>query len=363
MNRRIWLAPGQYPRVDKNFARLILFLRIENSDRKHSIDRVEIYQYHMARIYILESFQNSALVGAEKKRANSIQVVVIGRDFPSSHGTMHPVAQFNITYAYSIVSRRRRRNRKGLCTPARFARDAQEGQKLVLHSNFLSPIPLLWKLPREQPSFHQVALLDDYAAIYRDLSRHGLPAELATLVSHAVDRVGGYTHFRNLLGVYSNQVWILKNFPRIYGMYIKGENLSVNFIPSFVPFFRINWGVENVTSIKRDKQISSGWNIFEAFLSSATWTGKSRETFFGFPWNRLFRREREKGTSGWGNNILIRGTRGIEEKFRREWGRDEDEAFSNFSLYPFIPTSSAGTRQWMDVKNAAINSAPWGTKA
>lgn len=212
MNRRIWLAPGQYPRVDKNFARLILFLRIENSDRKHSIDRVEIYQYHMARIYILESFQNSALVGAEKKRANSIQVVVIGRDFPSSHGTMHPVAQFNITYAYSIVSRRRRRNRKGLCTPARFARDAQEGQKLVLHSNFLSPIPLLWKLPREQPSFHQVALLDDYAAIYRDLSRHGLPAELATLVSHAVDRVGGYTHFRNLLGVYSNQVWILKNF-------------------------------------------------------------------------------------------------------------------------------------------------------
>lgn len=41
-------------------------------------------------------------------------------------------------------------------------------------------------------------------------------------------------------------------------MYIKGENLSVNFIPSFVPFFRINWGVENVTSIKRDKQISSG---------------------------------------------------------------------------------------------------------
>lgn len=51
---------------------------------------------------------------------------------------MHPVAQFNITYAYSIVSRRRRRNRKGLCTPARFARDAQEGQKLVLHSNFLS---------------------------------------------------------------------------------------------------------------------------------------------------------------------------------------------------------------------------------
>lgn len=363
MNRKIWLAPGQYPRVDKNFARLILFLRIENSDRKHSIDRVEIYQYHMARIYILESFQNSALVGAEKKRANSIQVVVIGRDFPSSHGTMHPVAQFNITYAYSIVSRRRRRNRKGLCTPARFARDAQEGQKLVLHSNFLSPIPLLWKLPREQPSFHQVALLDDYAAIYRDLSRHGLPAELATLVSHAVDRVGGYTHFRNLLGVYSNQVWILKNFPRIYGMYIKGENLSVNFIPSFVPFFRINWGVENVTSIKRDKQISSGWNIFEAFLSSATWTGENRETFFGFPWNRLFRREREKGTSGWGNNILIRGTRGIEEKFRREWGRDEDEAFSNFSLYPFIPTSSAGTRQWMDVKNAAINSAPWGTKA
>lgn len=361
MNRRIWLAPGQYPRVDKNFARLILFLRIENSDRKHSIDRVEIYQYHMARIYILESFQNSALVGAEKKRANSIQVVVIGRDFPSSHGTMHPVAQFNITYAYSIVSRRRRRNRKGLCTPARFARDAQEGQKLVLHSNFLSPIPLLWKLPREQPSFHQVALLDDYAAIYRDLSRHGLPAEFATLVSHAVDRVGGYTHFRNLLGVYSNQVWILKNFPRIYGMYIKGENLSVNFIPSF---FRINWSVENVTvSIKRDKQISSGWNIFEAFLSSATWTGESRETFFGFPWNRLFRREREKGTSGWGNNILIRGTRGIEEKFRREWGRDEDEAFSNFSLYPFIPTSSAGTRQWMDVKNAAINSAPWGTKA
>ena len=361
MNRRIWLAPGQYPRVDKNFARLILFLRIENSDRKHSIDRVEIYQYHMARIYILESFQNSALVGAEKKRANSIQVVVIGRDFPSSHGTMHPVAQFNITYAYSIVSRRRRRNRKGLCTPARFARDAQEGQKLVLHSNFLSPIPLLWKLPREQPSFHQVALLDDYAAIYRDLSRHGLPAELATLVSHAVDRVGGYTHFRNLLGVYSNQVWILKNFPRIYGMYIKGENLSVNFIPSF---FRINWRVENGTAaMKRDKQFSSGWNTFEAFLSSATWTGKSRETFFGFPWNRLFRREREKGTSGWGNNILIRGTRGIEEKFRREWGRDEDEAFSNFSLYPFIPTSSAGTRQWMDVKNAAINSAPWGTKA
>lgn len=361
MNRRIWLAPGQYPRVDKNFARLILFLRIENSDRKHSIDRVEIYQYHMARIYILESFQNSALVGAEKKRANSIQVVVIGRDFPSSHGTMHPVAQFNITYAYSIVSRRRRRNRKGLCTPARFARDAQEGQKLVLHSNFLSPIPLLWKLPREQPSFHQVALLDDYAAIYRDLSRHGLPAELATLVSHAVDRVGGYTHFRH-----PEFAWSLfesgVNFEK-FCMYIKGENLSVNFIPSFVPFFRINWGVENVTSIKRDKQISSGWNIFEAFLSSATWTGENRETFFGFPWNRLFRREREKGTSGWGNNILIRGTRGIEEKFRREWGRDEDEAFSNFSLYPFIPTSSAGTRQWMDVKNAAINSAPWGTKA
>lgn len=65
-------------------------------------------------------------------------MLVIGRDFPSSQGTMHPVAQFNITYAYSIVSRRRRRNRKGLCTPARFARDAQEGQKLVLHSNFLS---------------------------------------------------------------------------------------------------------------------------------------------------------------------------------------------------------------------------------
>lgn len=113
-------------------------------------------------------------------------MVVIGRDFPSSHGTMHPVAQFNITYAYSIVSRRRRRNRKGLCTPARLARDAQEGQKLVLHSNFL---PDSCESCLAQPSFHQVALLDDYAAIYRDLSRHGLPAELATLVPRA-ERIG-----------------------------------------------------------------------------------------------------------------------------------------------------------------------------
>lgn len=359
MNRRIWLAPGQYPRVDKNFARLILFLRIENSDRKHSIDRVEIYQYHMARIYILESFQNSALVGAEKKRANSIQVVVIGRDFPSSHGTMHPVAQFNITYAYSIVSRRRRRNRKGLCTPARFARDAQEGQKLVLHSNFLSPIPL----PPSVKVASRATKFPPSRVAWR--LRRDLPWSVATRTSGrtcdtCVSRGGSCRRIHTL----PEFAWSLfesgVNFEK-FCMYIKGENLSVNFIPSF---FRINWSVENVTvSIKRDKQISSGWNIFEAFLSSATWTGENRETFFGFPWNRLFRREREKGTSGWGNNILIRGTRGIEEKFRREWGRDEDEAFSNFSLYPFIPTSSAGTRQWMDVKNAAINSAPWGTKA
>lgn len=72
---------------------------------------VEIYQYHMARISL-----NRSRTPPRSKKSNSIQVVVIGRDFPSSHGAMHPVAQFNITYAYSIVSRRRRRNRKGLCT-------------------------------------------------------------------------------------------------------------------------------------------------------------------------------------------------------------------------------------------------------
>lgn len=77
-----------------------------------------------------------------RKKPNSIQVLVIGRDFPGSRGVMHPVAQFNITYAYSIVSQRRRRNWKGLCTLARLAWDAPEGQKLALLSNFLR---LLWK--------------------------------------------------------------------------------------------------------------------------------------------------------------------------------------------------------------------------
>lgn len=78
--------------------------------------------------------------------------------------------------------------------------------------------------------------------------------------------------------------------------------------------------------------------------------GKSREkrNIVSFPLKDdidFFGEKERKEHRGWRNNIL-RGTRGIEEKFWREReDTDEDEAFSNFSLYPFIPTSSAGTRQ------------------
>lgn len=90
----------------------------------------------------------------KRKKPNFIQVLVIGRYFPPPRGTAHPVAQFNITYAYSIVSQRCRRNRKGLCTPARLTRDAPEGQKLALLGNFLR---FHGKFPAEL-SFQQVTL-------------------------------------------------------------------------------------------------------------------------------------------------------------------------------------------------------------
>lgn len=54
---RIWLALGQFSR--KNFAQAILFSRIENPDQKHS-DSGDIPIPYGS--YILESFQNSALV-------------------------------------------------------------------------------------------------------------------------------------------------------------------------------------------------------------------------------------------------------------------------------------------------------------
>lgn len=97
------------------------------------------------------------------------------------------------------------------------------------------PLRLLWKLPREQPSFHQVALLDDYAAIYRDLSRHGLPAELATLVSHAERGSCRRTHTSaivqwNCSSLFESGV----NFEKVE-KFSRSFSLLVNFHRSFHP--------------------------------------------------------------------------------------------------------------------------------
>ena len=68
----------------------------------------------MAPVYP-RPFQDSALEGRSRTPS---EVLVIGRDFPGPRCTMHPVAQFNITYAYSIVSQRHRpESERGLCTP------------------------------------------------------------------------------------------------------------------------------------------------------------------------------------------------------------------------------------------------------
>lgn len=57
--------------------------------------------------------------------------------------------------------------------------------------------------------------------------------------------------------------------------------------------------------------------------------------------------EKEKRKEHRGGGIIFFAVHVESRRSFGERGRDtdEDEAFSNFSLYPFIPTSSAGTRQ------------------
>lgn len=159
---------------------------------------------------------------------------------------MHPVAQFNITYAYSIVSRRRRRNRKGLCTPARFARDAQEGQKLVLHSNFLSD-SCESCLASNQVSTKSrcLTITPRFTVICRDTDFR--PNLRHLCLTRNGDRwiVSEDTHFRH-------RAMELLKFIRIGREFWKSGKiflllLSAREFPSFVPSFRINWSVKNAT--------------------------------------------------------------------------------------------------------------------
>lgn len=86
----------------------------------------KISRYHMASVYP-RPFQDSALEGRSRTPS---EVLVIGRDFPGPRCTMHPVAQFNITYAYSIVSQRHRpESERGLCTPGSVPRPDETHRK------------------------------------------------------------------------------------------------------------------------------------------------------------------------------------------------------------------------------------------
>ena len=148
----------------------------------------KISRYHMAPVYPWP-FHDSALEGRSRTPS---EVLVIGRDFPGPRCTMHPVAQFNITYAYSIVSQRHRpESERGLCTPGSVPRPTRRTGRTKAGPGSAISSRLLWNFQhRRKPSFQQVAFLDDYAAIYRDLSRHGLPAQLATLASLDEECIG-----------------------------------------------------------------------------------------------------------------------------------------------------------------------------
>lgn len=112
-----------------------------------------------------------------------MQVLVIGRYFPPPRDTIHPLAQFNITYAYSIVSPRRRRcsrrNRKGLCTPGA-AGFSCTGRTKAGPAQQFPPFPRKVRGRTKFPA--KPGRDDDCAAIYRDLSRRRLPGQLARLV-------------------------------------------------------------------------------------------------------------------------------------------------------------------------------------